>query len=144
MIAAVILLDQITKYIIRTGYEVGETLPVIQDVFHITYVQNRGAAFSMFQNMHLMTIAFPVLAVVVCIVAMVYFRKHGDKVTAFALALITSGGIGNLIDRLYFGFVTDMFDFRVFPVFNVADIGVTCGCALLILCILFEGKKSEK
>lgn len=144
MIIAVILLDQISKYIIRAGFEVGETLPVIRDVFHITYVQNRGAAFSMFQNMHLLTIAFPCVAVAVCLVAMVYFRKHGDKISAFALALIAAGGIGNLIDRIGMGFVTDMFDFRVFPVFNVADIGVTCGCALLVLCIVFEGKISKK
>lgn len=96
----------------------------------------------MFQNMHLMTIAFPIVAVVVCLAFMVYFRKQGDKIIAFALALIASGGIANLIDRIFLGFVTDMFDFRVFPVFNVADIGVTCGCALCILWVLFlEGKK---
>lgn len=144
MIVAVILLDQISKYIIRAGFEVGETLPVIQDVFHITYVQNRGAAFSMFQNMHLMTLAFPTVAIAACIVFMLYCKKRGEMISAFALALIISGGLGNLIDRFYFGFVTDMFDFRVFPVFNVADIGVTCGCFLLILCVLFEGKITKK
>ena len=143
MIAVVILLDQVSKYIIRAGFQVGDSLPIIQDVFHITYVQNRGAAFSMFQNMHLLTIAFPCVCVVVCLVAMVYMRRKKERVLPYSLALIAAGGIANLIDRIYLGFVTDMFDFRVFPVFNVADIAVTCGCALAIIWVIFVDSKKE-
>ncbi|MBM6991352.1 signal peptidase II [Mobilibacterium timonense] len=149
MIAALICLiigsDQLVKYLIRSNFKEGETLPVIQDVFHITYVRNWGAAFSMFQNQPLVTILIPVVFMVLCAVFLVYGKKKGfDRMEMTAVAMIFAGGTSNLIDRTVVGYVTDMFDFRVFPVFNVADIAVTLGCALLFVYVLFfEGKRGK-
>lgn len=150
MIAALICLimgsDQLVKYLIRSNFKEGETLPVIQDVFHITYVRNWGAAFSMFQNQPLVTILIPVVFMVLCAVFLVYGKKKGfDRMEMTAVAMIFAGGTSNLIDRTVIGYVTDMFDFRVFPVFNVADIAVTLGCALLFVYVLFfEGKRGKR
>lgn len=145
LIAAVILLDQVTKYLIRSCFAVGETLPVIPNIFHLTYVQNRGAAFSLFQNMPVLTIVFPALAMVACLGLLLWFRRRQERVLPVALGLVLAGGIGNLIDRIGIGFVTDMFDFRVFPVFNVADIAVCCGCGLIAVWLFFiDGKKQAE
>ncbi|WP_159437181.1 signal peptidase II [Mobilibacterium timonense] len=140
--------DQLVKYLIRSNFKEGETLPVIQDVFHITYVRNWGAAFSMFQNQPLVTILIPVVFMALCAVFLVYGWKKGfDRMEMTAVAMIFAGGTSNLIDRTVIGYVTDMFDFRFFPVFNVADIAVTLGCALLFVYVLFfeekRGKKDE-
>lgn len=149
MIAALICLimgsDQLVKYLIRSNFQEGETLPVIQDVFHITYVRNWGAAFSMFQNQPLVTILIPVVFMVLCAAFLVYGKKKGfDRMEMTAVAMIFAGGTSNLIDRTVIGYVTDMFDFRVFPVFNVADISVTVGCTLLFVYVLFfEGKRGK-
>ena len=145
LILAVILLDQLTKLIVRTGFEVGESLPVIQDVFHLTYVQNKGAAFSLFQNMPLLTVAFPIVAMIICLILMIWYLRKQERFISVAIALVIAGGVGNLIDRLARGYVTDMFDFRVFPVFNVADIAVCTGCGLIVLWLLFvEGRKERR
>lgn len=136
IIILVLALDQITKFLIRANFIVGETLPMIPDILHLTYVRNTGAAFSMFRNMPVVTVGFPILMVILCLAAAVYFYRRKERIPAALCALIAAGGMGNLIDRLMLGCVTDMIDFRVFPVFNVADIAVTVGCVLLALWIL--------
>ena len=143
LIVAIIALDQFTKYLIRANFSVGETLPVVQDVFHLTYVRNRGAAFSIFQDNRILTVLVPVVAMILCAVILVYLMRKKEKLLSVAVALIMAGGIGNLTDRISNGYVTDFIDFRVFPVFNVADIAVTCGCALAVICVVFldDGKK---
>ncbi len=131
-IVAIILFDQIVKYAIRSTMYVGQTIPILDDIFHITYVQNRGAAFNMLDGKSLILIMVP--AVAIC-VAIWYMEKHLEEhwTLLVSLLLIISGGIGNLIDRCFMGFVTDMFDFRIWPVFNVADIAVCVGAGILIL-----------
>lgn len=145
LICLIIAADQLVKYTIRCDFQEGETLPVIQDVFHITYVRNRGAAFSMFQNQPFITILIPVIFMVACLVFLIWARKnHESRIQQVAVAMILAGGTGNLIDRVVLGYVTDMFDFRIFPVFNVADMAVTGGCALLLIYFLFfEEKKTS-
>ncbi len=144
----VIVLDQITKYAVRRNFTIGESLPVIKGVFRITYVRNTGAAFSMFEGQKLLTVAIPIVLVATCAYAAYYFWKRrsgrADRLYAFAFASISSGGAGNLIDRIGAGYVTDMFDFQVFPVFNVADIAVTCGCVLLAICVIFIDRPDGK
>lgn len=136
IIILVLALDQMTKFLIRANFIVGETLPMIPDILHLTYVRNTGAAFSMFRNMPVVTVGFPILMVILCLAASVYFYRRKERIPAALCALISAGGMGNLIDRLMLGYVTDMIDFRAFPVFNVADIAVTVGCVLLALWIL--------
>ena len=136
IIILVLALDQMTKFLIRANFIVGETLPMIPDILHLTYVRNTGAAFSMFRNMPVVTVGFPILMGILCLAASVYFYRRKERIPAALCALISAGGMGNLIDRLMLGYVTDRIDFRVFPVFNVADIAVTVGCVLLALWIL--------
>ena len=125
--------------------DAGESVRVLGDFFCLTYVQNSGAAFSMFSGHRFLLIALPVLVIVA---ALWYLHSHkGEHWTLYAAgALIISGGVGNLIDRMIFGWVTDMFDFSIFPpVFNVADIGVTVGCAVFIVYVIVgERLKTEQ
>ena len=138
------LLDQIVKYAVRAGMELGETIPVIKDVFHLTYVQNRGAAFNMFDGMQGFLTIVPLIALAFGVWYMEkHLEEHGSQL--LALILIISGGVGNLIDRICLGFVTDLFDCRFidFPVFNIADIAICTGCFLLIVFILFFDKPNQ-
>ena len=144
-VIGIILIDQIVKLVIRSTMYIGESLPVIKEIFHITYVQNRGAAFNILDGQGLFLTIVPALSIVF---ALWYMEKHLEEHwTLFAsLILIVSGGIGNLIDRCFLGFVTDMFDFRVWPVFNIADIAVCVGAAILVLYtfVFYEEKEKDK
>ncbi len=145
--AAVILVDQLVKHAVLSGMTVGETIPLLDDIFHITYVQNRGAAFSMWEQQWVMLIVVPAVALAAGLVLIYIKRNIWSRLTLLSIALICGGGIGNLIDRIFQGYVVDMFDCRFFPffdfpVFNVADISICVGCGLLILDIIFlEGKR---
>lgn len=142
LIVLILLTDQLVKYAVRASMYVGESIPVIPNVFHITYVQNTGAAFNMFDGWMAFLKVVPFVAL---LFAVWYMEKHLDDHLSLlvALILIIAGGLGNLIDRVALGFVTDLFDFRVFPVFNVADIGICVGCFFLVLYIFFFDKEGN-
>ena len=136
--ALIILVDQISKWMIRASMKVGESVEVFGDFFRITYIRNTGAAFSMLSGERILLIAIPI---VVIAAALWYFHHNQNRHWLFytSWAMIIAGGIGNLIDRIAFGWVTDMLDFSIFPpVFNIADIGVTVGCGLFIVYTLME------
>lgn len=136
--AAIILLDQITKIMIRANMSIGESISILGDFFKLTYVKNTGAAFSIFSGEQALLILLPVLIVGG---ALFYFYKYPGKhrLVYIAWSMIIAGGVGNLIDRAVFGWVTDMLDFSIFPpVFNIADISVTVGCGLFMLYVLME------
>lgn len=136
--AAVVVLDQITKYLVRTDIPEGSYIDVLGSFFRLTHFENDGAAFSMLGGQTLFLIAVPVIAVIAATVY-IFRTKRRSPVLIWALALITGGGIGNLIDRATAGTVTDMFSFSIFPpIFNVADVGVTTGCILLVFYVIFE------
>ncbi|MCI8609265.1 MAG: signal peptidase II [Firmicutes bacterium] len=144
LIVFILAFDQLVKYAVRTSMTVGESIPVIQDVFHLTYVQNTGAAFSLFEGRMMFLMIVPLLAL---LFGIWYMEKHQKEhnLLLLSLILIISGGIGNLIDRFLLGYVTDMFDFRFFPVFNIADIAICVGCFFLTLYIFcFDGKEKER
>ncbi len=144
LIAVIVLLDQIVKFAVRALMYIGESVPVLENVFHITYVQNRGAAFSMFSGARFILIILPAAAIFAAIWYMEKNKKEHWSLS-LSLCLIIAGGLGNLIDRLFLGFVTDMFDFRIWPVFNIADIAVCVGAGFLILYTLaFYGKNDKK
>ena len=145
IIAILIGLDQLSKYwVLNYLQEIG-SIPVIQNVFHLTYVENRGAAFGMFQNNQMI---FVVVAIVASIFGLYYLHtKKMHSIGKVGIMLIISGAIGNLIDRVRLGFVVDYFDFRIIweYVFNVADVFVVVGTAMLCIYILFfEGKEQVK
>lgn len=144
IIAAVLLLDQITKYIVRAGMELYQSIPIIDGVFHITYIQNSGAAFSMLQGKTFLLLLLPLLFSIAFFAAIIKLRKSGHWTLLLSLSMIVAGGIGNLIDRATMGSVTDFLDFRFWPIFNVADIAVCCGCGLLLIYVIFVDGKKDK
>lgn len=144
ILLVIIGIDQIVKAIIASSMTVGQSIPVIQNIFHITYIQNTGAAFSMMSGRTVLVAIFTAVVLIGLLASMIYNYKKMDKVLKLCYALIISGGLGNLIDRFSRGFVVDMFDFRVWPVFNVADIAICVGCGLLLLyVIILEPRKNK-
>ena len=141
-IIALIVIDQISKYLALNNLANIGSIPIIENIFHLTYVENRGAAFGMFQNNQ---IVFIIVAVFASIVGLYYiYKKKLNLLGNISILLIISGAIGNLIDRVRLGFVVDYFDFRFIwdYVFNVADIFVVVGTILLcIYIIVFEKDK---
>ncbi len=121
------------------------SIPIINGIFHLTYVENRGAAFGMLQNGRIFFIVITVLL----LVAAVYFAPKifgKSKVLDFGAVFVLAGALGNLIDRILRGFVVDMLDFCLidFPVFNIADIFVCIGAFLICVYILFLDESSKK
>ncbi len=129
-----IALDIISKHIISANMFIGESIPLIQNVFHITYVLNDGAAFSMLQGKTLFLIIITI-AIILSALVYLFIKKPKDKLLLLSITLILSGAIGNLIDRVTMGHVVDFLDFRLinFAVFNVADCYVTIGAILLCI-----------
>ncbi|MDO5491304.1 MAG: signal peptidase II [Bacillota bacterium] len=144
LIVAVIVLDRVVKIAVTTNLQPGETMPVLDPLFHITYVRNEGAAFSMLQGHPLLLIILPAVVIGIGIVFICVKQGTYNRTFLVSLSLICGGGLGNLTDRMSQGFVIDMFDFRVFPVFNVADICVCVGCGLLILYMMMHTDGSGK
>lgn len=145
IIIAAVALDQVIKALIVKSMELYETIPVIQDVFHITYIQNTGAAFSLMEGLRGVLTVFPLIMILAGIVFLFIKRKNGHPLMMTSVALIAGGGIGNLIDRIALGYVVDYLDFRVFPIFNLADIAVCVGCGLLVVYVLFfDGKQKNE
>ena len=140
--AAVIVFDRVVKKLVVSNMVPWETIPVIEDIFHFTYVQNRGAAFSMWQGQWIILIGFPLAAIAVGLILIYLKRNKWDKLMLTSVAMICGGGLGNLIDRIMLGYVVDLFDFRVFPVFNIADIFICVGCGLMVLDVLFFERKN--
>ena len=140
--------DQWLKFWVRGNIPLGGSLPFIPHIMELTYTQNTGAAFSFFSGMTwLLTVIS--LVVSIALAVMLWKRYFPGKMGNLALTLILAGAVGNLIDRLFFGFVTDMFatTFIISAVFNIADICVCCGGALLgAYVVLFweEGKEGDK
>ncbi len=135
--------DQLSKFIVQRTMELGQSVPVVQNVFHLTYILNPGAAFGLLANR---TVFFVMTTLVVVIVVIIYYIKSGQKRGAqpVALGLLLGGALGNLVDRIRYGKVVDFFDFRVWPVFNLADTAIVTGAGLLVLILWsYEKKKSE-
>ena len=141
-IVAILVLDTIGKIAVSSNRLPGQSIPVIDGIFHITYVQNKGAAFSMLQGHPLLLIIVPAIIIGIGIIFICVKHKAYNKTFMISLSLICSGGLGNLTDRMSQGYVVDMFDFRVFPVFNVADICVCVGCGLMMLYMIIYNNKN--
>ena len=146
LVVALVALDQLVKYLVVQNIPLGEYLPFLPHILDLTYVQNTGAAFSLFsQHTWLLTLLSGVVSVVLVICLGKRVLPHWSGM--LALALLLGGAVGNFIDRLLFGFVTDMFatTFVNFAVFNVADVGVVLGGVLLCLhLIVFFGREGKK
>jgi signal peptidase II len=135
--------DQLTKIVVTSSFSLGESAPVIKDVFHITLVHNTGAAFGIMRSMP----GLFVLASVVALLVIAWFiaRRFHDMgaLERTGLMFIFSGTLGNLADRVRMGYVVDFLDFRIWPVFNVADSFITAGAIVLAAALLFAKKKVD-
>ncbi|HEX7066514.1 MAG TPA: signal peptidase II [Bacillales bacterium] len=142
---AVIILDQITKWLVVTQMSIGGNIPIWEGIVSITSHRNRGAAFGILQGQMWL---FYVITVVVVIGVVYYLQKQGLKqpLLGIALGLVLGGAVGNFIDRLFRGEVVDFIYFRVidFPIFNVADSALTIGVVLIFIQTFLDGKKEKQ
>jgi signal peptidase II len=147
--ASIVAADQFTKYLTVANLSLGEHAAFLPGLLRFTYVRNYGAAFSSFQNQQWL---FALIFVVFTGLVIWEYRKKAMPFSTFerwCIAAIYGGGLGNMIDRVRLGYVVDMIEteFITFPVFNVADCFITCGCiALMVSLILFNKEfwKDEK
>ncbi len=145
-IGLLVSLDQMTKFIVRSSFVLYETRPLIDDVFHLTYIQNTGAAWGIFKGRTIPLVVLTMIFLILC--GCLYAGLKSEKrFTMFRICLVflASGAIGNMIDRITLHYVVDFFDFRLihFPVFNVADIYVTVSMLVLLILCLFYYKDEE-
>ena len=140
--ALIVVADQITKYLTVALIPLYSRVDFIPGLLSFTYVQNTGAAWSMFEGMQWM---FALIFLVLTAAVLYEYFKRPLPFSTFerwCIAAIYGGGLGNMIDRVRLGYVIDMIktDFMVFPVFNVADCFITCGCFAMIFSLLFINK----
>ena len=144
-----ISLDQITKLYVHTQFQLHESLPVIQNFFHITYVRNFGAAFGFLAQTsnsfrELFFLSVPPVACLT-ILYILHGIKSNDTAQAVALSSIFAGAMGNYIDRLQFRYVIDFLDFHYgtlsWPAFNVSDMAIVGGVLFLVYLMLTENKR---
>ena len=140
----IVLIDQLTKYAVIQNIALNESIPLIQGVFHLHYIRNEGAAFSLMEGRQTFLIAVVIVVVLIVFAYGFRARKSGAPMLFWGLGCVAGGGIGNLIDRVRLNYVIDFFDFQVWPVFNVADIAVCVGCGLLALYILIVEPKKRR
>ena len=144
--AGIVAADQITKYLTVAFIPLSERISFIPGVLNLTYVRNTGAAFSSFESQQwLFALIFLVFT---GLILFEYFKKPMAFTTfeRWCIAAIYGGGLGNMIDRIRMGYVVDMIEtsFMDFPVFNVADCFITCGCILLMAHLVFINKEFWK
>lgn len=145
IIAVLVALDQVVKFLVRANIPEFGSLPFIPHVLELTYVKNTGAAFSILkEHTEILTLVSAVVAVVIAVILLRKVVSHPFGV--LSLSVVLAGAVGNLIDRMFFGFVTDMFNvlFMRFAVFNVANICVVLGGIAFSIYFLFFFDKLEK
>ena len=143
LVLALVGLDQLVKFLVRAYIPLGGSAPFLPHILQLTYVQNTGAAFSIFsQHTWILTVVSLVVSVALAVLLLKKVFPH--PLAMLTLSLVLAGAVGNLIDRALFGYVTDMFQtlFMSFPVFNVADICVVCGgIGFCVYYLFFHGKE---
>ena len=148
-VALIVLADQVTKFLTVSNIALWDAVPFIPGLLQLTYVQNTGAAFSSFEGQQWL---FAVIFAVFTGLVIWEYKKNTMGFKPFerwCIAAIYGGGLGNMIDRVRMGYVVDMIEttFMEFPVFNVADCFITCGCILLMVHLVLFNKdfwKDEK
>jgi len=135
----IVIIDRLTKGIVLKNYSEGESVGVIPGFFHLTLVMNTGGAFGLFKGY---SVIFTISSVLIIILICVYIWRNRckDLLILIALGLITGGAAGNLIDRVAFGYVIDFLDFRIWPVFNIADASITVGAFILAMRLMIDKK----
>lgn len=144
--ALVLALDYFTKWLVMTRMVEYESIPIIPGFFSLNYIRNPGAAFGMLANQKWLFVVVS-LATIGGIVYYAFKPEGRKRWVAIDMGLILGGAVGNLLDRLRFEAVVDMFHFYwrdwYFPIFNVADIAIVCGVGLFILCLYLEARQEQ-
>jgi signal peptidase II len=143
-VSLAVLLDRVTKVFFTKILALGDTIPVVENVFHFTLVHNTGMAFGLFKDHGIVFIIIPIIAIALLVYNIYYYRENErlSRSYIFAFSLILGGAIGNLIDRIQMGYVIDFLDFRVWPVFNIADSVITIGAIIILIqCIPLSFKE---
>ena len=151
----VLILDIITKHLILTDFELGESVQILGDTVRLTYILNPGGAFGLSIGSNVVYLVVSLIVIAVVIYTM-WRRLSHSKIIDFSLAAVVGGAVGNLIDRLRFGAVVDFLDVDIpdidlfgiymqrWPIFNVADAAVTVGMILIILALLLSRTEAEE
>lgn len=139
-----LIIDIISKLIVSRVYTLNNSVSVINNFFSITYTHNYGGAWSLFSDS---TILITVISIIVIIGIIIYLskKKINNKIESLGYAFLLGGAIGNLIDRIIYGYVIDFLDFNIFgynfPIFNIADMGIVIGIFLIIVIEIRGNKK---
>ena len=138
-------LDQGSKYLIRNSLDCYDSVPLIPDAFHITHVENDGASWGMFSGGRWIFVTLTVVVVAGIVIGCIN-KTPQSRLLLAGLSLIVGGAVGNWIDRIVSGHVTDFIDVRMirFPVFNLADIAITIGTVLVCLYLFFRSSDDKK
>lgn len=144
--AIIVVLDQLVKHWVIAAIPLYSRMEMIPGLFHLTHVQNTGAAFSAFRGMQWLFALIFLLFTAVIIFEYFFKRQPFTTLERWCIAAIYGGGVGNMIDRIRWGYVVDMIEveFIEFPVFNIADSFITCGCILLLVHMIFFNKQFWK
>lgn len=139
----IVVADQLTKFYVQTNMALGTSIPVIAGFFHITYILNPGAAFGILENQRMF---FILVAGIILLVAICFHSrlKREPLLLRLGVGLLLGGAVGNMIDRMQTGFVVDFFDFRVWPIFNIADIAICIGVAVVLWHVFLQTKDEEE
>lgn len=143
----IILIDQLTKWIVVKSMELGESITVIDNFFYLTSHRNRGAAWGILQGQ---MVFFYIVTIIVILGVIYYMQKYArnDKLLAIGLSFVLGGAFGNFIDRVFRQEVVDFFDFYIFnynfPIFNVADSALTVGVVFVIIATILDERKKGK
>ena len=128
----IILIDQLSKFFVRNNFQLNQPIPIINNIFHLTYIQNTGAGFGILKAQTLILIF-----VSIAVIGIIFYNfdkiKNKEILLQVLVGFVLGGTIGNLIDRLAYGYVIDFLDFRIWPIFNFADSFVTIGIIGLII-----------
>jgi len=131
----VVLFDQLTKYFVRQKLVFGKSIPVLDHIIYLTYIKNRGAAFGILQNGRILFIVIGVVSLLIILYFFHFFTSSNPLLIGGSL--LFGGIIGNLLDRIFLGYVTDFMHFRFWPVFNIADSCVDVGLLIVVVYLLF-------
>lgn len=141
--AIVIIIDQLTKYIVAVNMVEGMSIPIIDEIVHLTFILNPGAAFGLLENNRWFFVGTAII-----VLAVIFFYRREIQAEAkpvqVGIALFAGGALGNLIDRVRMGLVIDFFDFRIWPIFNIADIAICIGVGLILWITIKTELKTTK
>lgn len=141
-----VIIDQLIKMVIVNRMSIYETIKIIDNFFNITYVQNKGAAWSILTGQTFLLSAFAIF-IIILLNVFIFKQEKICKIEMLCYGLLLGGIIGNLIDRIFLGYVIDFLDFKIlgydFPIFNVADILICISAFMLIILTFIKGDKNE-